>query len=212
MNTDHKVAFRSYETLVSIVMGLRHKHGIDHLCEFNIFKLMSHYVSMDQADVSKTHLILFEEESDPFFNRIQNTLNVNKYLWAEALIGEPLACFMLLHELAHILLHKHPKYSFSRTEHSGLKFISDEESAEWQANVFAAVFMAPPYLALDCNDRKSIAKRFNYPSEFIGFWMDLRARHNFMRFHSLCSFCGGHQLRVGAWARCNTCGKITKHG
>jgi hypothetical protein len=212
MLQDHKVTFRSYETLVAFVMSLRRRHGIDHFCVFPVRKLIENYVSVVPAGAPKARLILFQEEREPFFNRVQNTLHVNEDLWAEAAIGEPLACFKLLHELAHILLHQHPEYSFSQVEHSGLSFIEDEESAEWQANVFAALFMAPPYLALDCQDRRSVAERFNYPAEFLGFWLDLRARHPLAQSHSICGYCGGQQLRVGVWVRCNTCGKTARSG
>lgn len=212
MNIDHKVTYRSYETLLAFVMALRQRHEIDHLCEFRVRELIECYVSINPAEVQKTNLVLFEEDREPYFNSLQNKLYVNKHVWAEAGVGEPLACFKLLHELAHILLHKHPEYSFSRAEHAGLSFIQDEESAEWQANVFAALATAPPYLSLDCLDRRSVGERFNYPSEFIGFWLDLRTRHPLKQSHSFCNSCGGHQLRISKWARCNTCGKISLSG
>ncbi len=212
MIRDHKVTFRSYQSLLAFVMTLRRSHGIDCRCEFLVTRLVECYVSIEPTDPPKTRLVLFEDEREPFFNRVQNTLHVNKDLWAEASIGEPLACFKLLHELAHILLHKHPEYSFSRAEHSGMAFVQDEESAEWQANVFAALFMAPPYLALDCHDRRSFVERFNYRSEFVDFWFQLRKRRPLESASSFCSGCGSQLIRVGSWVRCTNCGKTSKWG
>ncbi len=144
MLIDHKVAFRSQETLLALVMKERDANGIDHLCIVRFRSIVEWYITTDSNNRTKPRLELFDHDGEPYFDRIKFTLNVNRGLWEEAGDGEPLACFMLLHELAHMLMHLHPQYSFSRAEHSQYRWAQDEESAEWQANVFAALFVAPP--------------------------------------------------------------------
>jgi hypothetical protein len=207
MFKDHKVDFRSYETLMALVMRVRIKHGVDHLCQFAFRRLVEYYVTTDQTEKDKLRLVLFEHDREPYFDRINLTLNVNRGLWEEAGYREPLACFKLLHELAHILWHRHPYYSFSLSEHSQIGYAQDEESAEWQANVFAALSMAPPYLALECEDRESFMERFNFPPDFVGFWFELRERRPLRFVSEFCSECGVQPLaRISSFLKCTNCG------
>ena len=209
MLIDHKVDYRSYETLLALVMREREKNGIDHLCVVRFRSIVERYITTDSGDKTKPLLVPFDHDGEPYFNRIESTLNVSKGLWEEAGYDEPLACFKLLHELAHMLMHLHPQYSFSRAEHSQFRWAQDEESAEWQANVFAALSMAPPYLAIECVDRTSFLQRFNYPSEFVDFWFELRKRRPLQFVTEFCSRCGVQPLaKIGSRLRCTNCGKI----
>jgi hypothetical protein len=210
MAIDHKVIFRAYYTIMQIVMLERRRNGIDHLCSPNFRRVFESYVVREGNDKRKPRLVLFDRAGDPFFDRKSLTVHVNRELWREAGWQEPLACFMLLHELAHILMHLHPVHSFSRAEHSGLASFSDEESAEWQANVFAALFMAPPYLAIGCVDRASFSGRFNnFPSEFIDFWFALQERRPLQSRLEFCSKCGCSPLiEVGSLLMCTNCGTV----
>jgi hypothetical protein len=206
---DHKVSFRSQETLMAYAMRQREKLCVDHLCELPVRQLIERYLRKDPSDTERPRLILFDHDREPFFNRKLNTLNVNRELWDEAGFREPLACFKLVHELAHILLHRHPKVSFSRSEYSQLSFADDEESAEWQANVFAALFIAPPYLANGCNAHASFLERFLFPPEFVEFWFRLRERRPLRFSVELCPRCGSqHAAIIGDRFRCDNCGQI----
>jgi ribosomal protein S27AE len=207
MRIDHKVRFRALETILEIVFIERNRNGIDHLCWVKFRRIVENYININGDVPQKPKLILFDADRPPFFDRKKFTLNVNRELWAEAEIGEPLACFMLLHEVAHILMHLHPIVSFSRAEHSQINFADDEESAEWQANVFAAFFMAPPYLAIDCTDNQSFLQRFNFPAEFVQFWFEIRNRRPLKFVTEFCPKCGTLPLvRVGRRLRCQNCG------
>jgi ribosomal protein S27AE len=209
MRIDHKVDFRAYETLLARVMSEREKNRIDHFCDTNFRAVVERYVTVDPADRSRPLLVLFDHEGDPFFDRIKFEVHVNRGLWEEAGYREPLACFQLLHEIAHVLMHRNPISSFSSAQHSRVNFAQDEESAEWQANVFAALFMAPPYLAIDCHDRSSFLERFNFPSEFVDFWFDLQKRRPLRFISEFCPRCGAQSLAaIGSRLKCTTCGRI----
>ncbi|MGA3062889.1 MAG: ImmA/IrrE family metallo-endopeptidase [Methylocystis sp.] len=207
MLVDHKVSFRSYETLMALAMRERKRWGVDHLCQISFRRLIENYIATDSTQNDKPQLVLFEREADPYFDRIKLTLNANEGLWEEAGYREPLACFKLLHELAHILLHRHPKQRFSSADRSQINFAQNEESAEWQANVFAALFMAPPYLAIDCEDRASFLERFNYPPEYADFWFELRRRRPLTFAQEFCPECGTQKLaQIASNLRCTNCG------
>jgi hypothetical protein len=207
---DHKVDLRGYETLVAIAMQEREKAGLDHLCVIKPRILVDKYIGSNFPRLGELSLCLSQSDEEPFVGLRPFTLNVNAELWNEAGNGDPLAGFKLLHELAHILLHRHPKSSFSRSETSQVNFAQDEESAEWQANIFAAVTMAPPYLALDCLDSADLYQRFNFPSEFAPFWLDWRRRRPLVRISQFCDRCGNRSLvRIANRTKCVHCGRAS---
>jgi hypothetical protein len=207
---DHKVQFRSYETLLAISMRQRELASMDHLCVIKARKLVERYIGQTFEDVGRLSLELFHHDQDPFVRLRPFSLNVNEELWNEAGDGEPLACFKILHELAHILLHRNPISSFSVSESSQVNFAEDEETAEWQAHIFAALTMAPPYLASNCCDSKSLYERFNFPAEFAPFWLEWRRRRPLVVVSDFCCCCGNQSLvRIGNRSKCLHCSHVT---
>jgi hypothetical protein len=205
MAIDHKVHFRSYETLLWQAMRVRERMHIDHATQFNFREIVEQYIDDGRISISFN-----EEEDEPYFNRTNLTINCNRGLWEEAGMREPLASFKLLHELAHALFHRHPLSSFSSSTSSQLTYAGNEESAEWQANLFAALVMAPPYLAIGCNDRRTFAERFNFPSEFIEFWFAQQKVRPLRYSPQFCSKCGSQTVAIIASSlRCVTCGNIS---
>ncbi|WP_425351463.1 ImmA/IrrE family metallo-endopeptidase [Methylocystis bryophila] len=130
-------------------------------------------------------------------------------MWDEAgdAIPEPLACFKLLHELAHAKFHKHAISSFSYSTESQIAYAENTESAEWQANAWAALVMAPAYLAVGCDDRASFMCRFNFPSEFYDFWRALQERRPLRMSSEFCLRCGSQSVAIiASRLRCIACG------
>lgn len=210
-NVDHKVDFRAYETLLAIAMREREKAGIDHLCIIRPRKIIETYIGRHFPGRGVLALVQHNDNDPPRVTLDPFALHVNSELWEEAGEGEPLACFMLLHELAHILMHRHPQYSFSMSEKSQMRYAADEESAEWQANIFAALFMAPPYLASGCDDPRSLCERFNFPSEFAGFWFEWRKRRPLRVVSNFCPECGHQPLvAIGGRMKCTNCGYASR--
>lgn len=206
MINDHKVKFRSQESILVRVMKERQDRAIDHLCCFNTRSVVGSFLNLDGSNNKKPKLVFIDADREPYFNRKEISVNVNRELWDEAAKGEPLANFKLFHEIAHSLLHLHPILAFSRSEHSQIAYACDEESAEWQAHVFAAFFLAPPYLATDCKDRKSFSERFNFPSEYIDFWFNLLRRRPLKYTGEFCSRCGSQtSVRIGYHLKCVNC-------
>lgn len=209
MFRDQKTVFRSYETLLESVLRHRNRLGVDHLCQPRFRSMVIEPSLYSEANPSKPKIALFDYDGEPFFDRRTFSINAHIELWKEAGEGEPLACFKLLHELAHARLHRHPHHGFTTADKSLLRIAQDEESSEWQANVFAALSMAPPYLAIECNTRRSFHERFNFPSEFTDFWFALRAKRPIRFAHRLCSKCGSDRVAsIGSLLRCVDCGLI----
>lgn len=210
---DHKVDFRAQETLMAIAMRERERAGIDHLHAFKARSLIESYIGQEFQGRGKLKLATFSENQEPYVKLNPFGLHINHKVWHNAgrNDADPLTSFKLLHELAHILLHRHPKSSFSRSQNSNIEYAQDEESAEWQANVFAAFSMAPPYLAIECKNRGSLLRTFNYPEDFVDFWFDLRQRRPLKFFPDYCVKCGMQPLAiVGSRFRCTNCGHISK--
>ena len=207
MPIDHKVTFRSYEILLASAMAERERTGVDHLCQFRFRRLIESNVSLDANKKDTLRLLRHDREEEPFFYRTELAIVCNEGLWEEAGIGEPLACFKLLHELAHAKFHKHPISSFSYSTEFQIAFAENTESAEWQANTWAALVMAPPYLAIGCDDRASFMYRFNFPSEFYDFWRALQQRRPLRMSSNLCTKCGSQSVaKIASRLRCVTCG------
>lgn len=85
------------------------------------------------------------------------TLHVDRAVWKAADRGEPYARYIIAHEIGHLVLHDHHAVAFSEEEAALLTYVQNEESAEWQAHVFAALLLVPDHLALRLNDADLIA-------------------------------------------------------
>ena len=70
--------------------------------------------------------------------------------------GNPRARFTAAHEIGHLLLHEGLRTLHRMPEKSEAKFQS--RSAEWQANEFAAAFLAPKHLLQEFNSPEEAAE------------------------------------------------------
>jgi Zn ribbon nucleic-acid-binding protein len=66
--------------------------------------------------------------------------------WKAATLGDPLGRLVVAHEIGHLLLHRHQSNAFSSGLSKKLNFVSPQESAEQQANWFAAALLIPDHL------------------------------------------------------------------
>jgi hypothetical protein len=89
-NIDHKVDFRSYETLLARAMGEREKAGIDHLCVIRPRHVVESYIGRHFPRRGALLLDLHENDTQPRVTLEPFALHVNVELWKEAGDGEPL--------------------------------------------------------------------------------------------------------------------------
>jgi len=74
------------------------------------------------------------------------TLHIDTEIWDLAKIGEPYARHIVAHEIGHIILHDYYHRGFSNDPKVQINFDSQENSAEWQANIFADCFLLPDHI------------------------------------------------------------------
>lgn len=195
MSTDYKVRRRYYEDVVSLALDARAKFGIANCFTFNIVKLIRGLVGKRFKDSGPLNLDIFERDDDQnayvTFNPL--TLHVHREIWEDAELGEPKSRFILAHELGHIVMHRHYCQAYSEGENSRLSFVPPEESAEAQANWFAACFLAPDHLARHCRDERELCQQFAFPSDFASIKFDDLKRKPAYSGGS-CSECGNFTL------------------
>lgn len=142
------------------------------------------------------------------------TLHVDRNVWNAADRGEPYARYIIAHEVGHIVLHDQHAVAFSEEEAALLNYVQNEESAEWQAHVFAALFLVPDHLALRLNDADLIAGlcvvtdslAANCLNEAKNVKSIVTPRYE----GEICSACGNFTLTPnGAGLQCDTCGSTT---
>lgn len=208
MGTDYKVRFRTYDQVGEAADDLRAKLGLANAYSFNIVKQIRRLIGKTFSDLGALSLHLYDDGSEFAFVTFNPlVLHVDKNIWEEAEMGEPKARFVLAHELGHIVMHGHYRQEFSANETAGLTFFPPEERSEPQAHWFAAHFLAPDRLVLDCRTEFEISEYFGFPSEYIYLKREALARRRVKLPSELCGGCGGSAM-AGDWLprKCSVCG------
>lgn len=91
------------------------------------------------------------------FGKRTITLNIDREIWELAKIGEPEARFIVAHEIGHIVLHDHEAKAFSDDDGSRLSQFEKEETAEWQADIFAICFLMPAHVVVAFGNVEELA-------------------------------------------------------
>jgi hypothetical protein len=209
MTTDYKVRFRRYQDVGELALRARGLLGIANYFTFNIVKAIRRLVGKKFGKSGTLNLDIFDNDDDLIayvtFNPL--TLHVHREVWDDAELGEPKSRFILAHELGHILMHGYYRQAYSEDKKSRLRFVPPEESAEAQANWFAACFLAPDHLARHCRDEGELCLQFDFPSDFASVKFDDLKRKAPPYSGDSCSKCGNFTLVVnGAFLKCDNCG------
>lgn len=80
-----------------------------------------------------------------------------------AIDDEPLPRYVLIHELEHIIFHKGPRKFRIATGNQRLKFLSDQTSAEWQADYIARAMFMPPEMVQAAESSADLARTARVP-------------------------------------------------
>ncbi|MGL4261988.1 MAG: ImmA/IrrE family metallo-endopeptidase [Afipia sp.] len=139
------------------------------------------------------------------------TLHIVEQIWRDASLGKFYARRIVAHEIGHIVLHDDTAVAFSNEKSAQLNFVEDQESCEWQANVFADYFLVPDHIAIRLGDtdlisalcvvtddlasrclREARSARFTLTPQYDG---------------EMCSKCHNFTLvRNSGSTKCDTCG------
>lgn len=101
------------------------------------------YVEFDDHPINKTSQTI-------------TTLNIDRGIWEDAKLGEPIARYIIAHEVGHVLLHDKDAKAFSDDPKKYVSYSRLEYSAEWQANTFADYFLAPTHIVASIDNLNSL--------------------------------------------------------
>jgi hypothetical protein len=181
MQTDYKVRYLHEEDVIAAAAAACWKAAPpDRIYVFDVIKLLEILVTSGidrvfhiKGDRIKGHLEI------EFFDRRKKwwekpawvtfgkkvKLTVDQAVWAAAKAGDVFACFILAHEVGHILLHDNSAKAFSNTKADQLSFIGEGYSAEEQANCFAGHVLLPTQTVRKFNDKEMLAVLCNVPDK-----------------------------------------------
>lgn len=142
------------------------------------------------------------------------TLHVDRGVWNAADRGEPYARYIIAHEIGHLVLHDRHAVAFSEEEAALINYVQNEESAEWQAHVFAALFLVPDHLAIKLNDTDLIAGLCVVTDRLAADRLSDAKNAKSILTPSyegeMCAGCGNFTLmRNGNYMTCDMCGSTT---
>ena len=125
------------------------------ICEFVLGPLSSRFCSKGPLRIE-----FYDRgnDDDPAYVTFKPlTLHIDRRIWKAAGAGEGYARYIVAHEIGHIVLHDEFAVAFSDEDAAQLKYLQNEEFGEWQANVFAAYFLAPDHVVLKLQDIDVVA-------------------------------------------------------
>ena len=159
MARDHRVRIKSREDIAKFAMSwwsLANRRGhFFNICDFVLGPLTHRYSSKGPLVVKFYDAADGDDPAYVTFKPL--TLHVDKEVWKLARDGEPNARYIVAHEIGHIVLHDEFVVAFSDDEAAQLRYLQNEESGEWQANIFAAYFLVPDHVARKLADADVIA-------------------------------------------------------
>lgn len=232
---NHKVAFKSEETIAALAAKCWTLSQQTRPFLFDVMGFLKTVLIGQSIDAvvttrgrkkGKLSVKFFDREfdqEDPAYvefdpNRRDDyvTLHVDRKIWELAEKGDSYACWVLAHEIGHILLHDHYANAFSSDKNAQVIFAGStkEDFAEWQAIIFAGHLLLPTHVVQKFNDAKILAAASNAPDRLVK--DRLAAVQSIKKVLSrnyegeMCRKCGHFTLvRSGNWTKCDTCGEKT---
>jgi hypothetical protein len=214
MPRDYKVRYATEKTLAENALLWRKLGDVNNLGYFDIVQFIETVLAptFKSKGSLKINFINSSGDDDRAYvtYRPTVTLHVDSEVWALAKQGDPFSRYILAHEIGHILLHNHYVRQFSNDPTIRLNFVLQEESAEWQANVFAAHFLLPDHIVSSFGGDSSVASICAVPGELAqeriaAFKVAERRTKKFEG--EFCRECGNFALVRGVRnLKCETCG------
>jgi hypothetical protein len=232
MGMNHKVPFRSEETIAAIAARCWAASPQQRPLTFGVVEFIKNVLVEQGIDVvvkpgshkkGKLVIAFFDREfpqDDPAYvefarDRRDNyvTLNVDREIWRLAGLGDSDASEILAHEIGHILLHDHYANAFSLDANGQRLFsgTSKEDFAEWQAITFAGHLLIPTHVARRYSDPKILSAVTNTPERqaqdrLIAIQNEKKIL-NSRYAGEICDGCGNFTLvRDGRRLTCDHCG------
>ena len=148
---DYKVSRRDQREIASMAMVWRAADPANASSNsFDVTDLLQNHVLPRLAKEAR-HFLLQIDEDDPgdplgWVDFDRGIVCFQKAIWTAAQHGDPLGRLVVAHEIGHLLLHRYQTTAFSAGLSKKLNFVAPEESAEQQANWFAASLLVPDHV------------------------------------------------------------------
>lgn len=114
---------------------------------FDVVRLLLDHVLPDLARNGRTIQLRIVEDDieapDAWVDLNVGEMCVQRFVWDGANAQDEHARLVIAHEIGHLVLHRDQVFAFSRGLEKKLGFLAPEESAEQQANWFAAALLLP---------------------------------------------------------------------
>jgi len=179
------------------------------ICDFVLGPLTQRYSSKGRLQIELYDAANGDDLAYVTFKPL--TLHVDKRIWKSARDGGPIARYIIAHEIGHIVLHDEFAVAFSDEKSAQLKYLQDEESGEWQANIFASYFLVPDHIARKLSDADVIAGLCVVTDELAKKRLtDAKNAKTIVTppyTGDMCTGCGSFTLlSIGMSTKCDTCG------
>ncbi|SRR6266581_2784095 len=214
MARDHRVRIKSREDIAKIAMSwwnAANKQGRSfNICEFVVETLTKRFTQKGRLQIECYDRGRADEPAFVTFRPL--VLHIDRKIWEAAGLGDTYARFVVAHEIGHIVLHDEFAVAFSDDEAAQLAYLDNEESGEWQANVFAGYFLAPDHVVLKLGDADVIAGLCVISDE-LALKRYTEAKNTKEVLHQkyegdMCNECSNFTLiRNGCTTTCDTCGR-----
>jgi hypothetical protein len=208
---DYEVRFRREEYIASIALDWRVEAGHRNSPDFNIVRFICDVLKKRWTKKGTLQIRFFDSNSDEDLAYVTFqplTLHVDREIWRVAELGDPLARFILAHEVGHIILHDHHAKAFSPFEPGKKRRTINEISAEWQANTFAEYLLLPDHIVGAFYDSTELAKWCSVERKLAEERMQAlqRARRPRVQIDGdFCIQCGEFTTRVAGNVKCPKC-------
>jgi hypothetical protein len=232
---NHKVSFKSEETIAAIAARCWTISQQTRPFTFNVMAFLKNVLIGQSIDAvvttrgrqkGKLSVEFFDREfvqEDPAYVEFDPakrdnyvTLYVDRKIWALAESGDSYACWVLAHEIGHVLLHDHYANAFSSDKGTQVVFAGStkEDFAEWQAINFTGHLLLPTHVVQKFDEPAILAAASNAPDQLVR--ERLAAVRSIKKVldrnyeGEMCGECGNFTLiRSGNWTKCDTCGHET---
>lgn len=211
--SDYQVSFRSREDIAGVAVRWRQEGRINSRAYFNVVTFVENILRVRFTHKGKLKIEFFEarpEGRPAFVTYNPLTLHIDSERWQLAKMGDPESRHIIAHEIGHIILHDHNAKAFSN-DSSDKKFFApmDEYRAEWQADIFAAYFLAPDHIVNAFGCSKLVAENCSIPQKLAEqrcVRVEEEKRRGRRYSGEVCPNCNNLTIiREGLLQRCDTC-------
>lgn len=212
---DARVRYRSAHTIKQRARELLELCGLSGRRHFNIVHLVEdHLIPRLKGGLRIAFFDMKPAGVPAYVSYRPLTLHIDREIWRDAKIGDPGARYIVAHEIGHIVLHDQRELAFSSGSDAQLRAPENEESAEWQANVFAHFLLVPDEALLGNRSLEDVAAEISVPAAVIATVSMFDERRDAFEFvdrsnytGDACGECGNFALvRAGTHLRCEGCG------